>query len=138
MATTKKKKSGKVGKVGSGVIAAAALAAAGYYFYASKDAKKNRRIAARWARELKKDVVKRAKALKKIDRTAVAAIVEQSTRAYKGVRNLDRGEIERAAKELKSNWKKIAVELRRGGASVVKQAKKASKRGKAVLKKVSR
>lgn len=138
MASTKKGKSGKVGKVGAGVVAAAALAAAGYYFYASKDAKKNRQIAAKWAGELKKDVVKRAKALKNVDRAAVAAIVEQSTRAFKGARDLNRGEIERAAKELKSNWQKIAGELKKGGASVKGAAKRTVKRGKAAIKRATR
>ncbi len=138
MATTKKGKSGKVGKVGAGVIAAAALAAAGYYFYASKDAKKNRQVAAKWAREFKKDVIKRAKALKNVDRAAMAAIVEQSARAYKGIRGLDRGEVERAAKELKNNWQKIAKELKKGGASVKGAAKRAGKRGKEALKRATR
>ncbi len=127
----------KKGKLGAGVLAAAALAAAGYYFYASKDAKKNRQVAAKWAGDFKKDVVKRAKALKKIDRAAVAAIVEQSARAYKGVRNLDRTEIERAAKELKNNWQKIARELKKGGASAMKQTKGAVKKAKKVARKMS-
>ncbi len=137
MVTAKKGNSGKVGKVGAGVVAAAALAAAGYYFYASKDAKENRQIAAKWAGELKKDVVKRAKALKNVDRAAVAAIVEQSTRALKGARDLNRSEIERAAKELKKNWQKIAKELNTTGASVVKQAKGAVKKAKKVVRKMT-
>lgn len=128
----------KKGRLGKGVLAAAALAAAGYYFYASKDAKKNRQVAAKWAGEFKKDVVKRAKALKNVDRAAVAAIVEQSARAYKGVRELDRGEVERAAKELKKNWQKIANELKKGSASAVKGAKKAGKRAAGAVKKVKK
>ncbi len=128
----------KGGGLGRGVLAAAALAAAGYYFYASKDAKKNRQIAAKWAGDLKKDVLQRAKALKNVDRAAVAAIVEQSVRAYKGVRNLDRGEIERAATELKNNWKKIASELQKKGASAVKAAKRTTKRGKEAIKRATR
>lgn len=138
MATTKKGKSGKVGKVGAGVVAAAALAAAGYYFYASQNAKKNRQVAAKWAIDMKRDVVKRAKALKNVDRAAVAAVVEQSARAYKGIRGLDRGEVERAAKELKNNWQKIARELKKGGAKIKSTAKHVTKRGKAALKRAAR
>ena len=126
------------GRLAKGVLAAAALAAAGYYFYASKHATKNRQIAARWAVEFKKDVVRRAKALKNADRAAVAAIVEQSARAYKGIRGLDRDEVERAARELKKNWQKIAAELKKGGASVRGAAKRAGKLGKAVLKRSTR
>lgn len=128
----------KKGRLGKGVLAAAALAAAGYYFYASKDAKKNRQAAAKWAVELKRDVVKRAKSLKNVDRAAVAAIVEQSARAYKGVRELDRGEVERAAKELKQNWQKIAKELKKGGASAMKQAKKTGTSAASAIKKVKK
>lgn len=125
----------KKGRLGKGVLAAAALAAVGYYFYASKDAKKNRQVAAKWAIDMKRDVVKRAKALKNVDRAAVAAIVEQSARAYKGIRGLDRKEVERAARELKKNWQKIAAELKKGGASVRGAAKRAGKRGQAAVKK---
>ena len=126
------------GRLTKGVLAAAALAAVGYYFYASKDAKKNRRVAAKWAVDMKRDVVKRAKALKNVDSAAVAAIVEQSARAYKGIRGLDRGEVERAASELKKNWQKIAAELKKGGASVKSAAKQATKRGKAAIKRATR
>jgi len=126
------------GRVTKGVLAAAALAAAGYYFYASKNAKKNRQVAAKWAADMKRDVVKRARALKNVDRAAVAAIVEQSARAYKGIRGLDRGEVERAAKELKKNWQKIAAELKKGGASVKGAAKRTVKRGKAAIKRVTK
>jgi len=126
------------GRLTKGVLAAAALAAAGYYFYASKNAKKNRQVAAKWAVDMKRDVVKRARALKNVDRAAVAAIVEQSARAYKGMRGLDRSEVERAAKELKKNWQKIAAELKKGGAKVKSAAKHATKRGKAAVKRASR
>ena len=126
------------GRLTKGVLAAAALAAVGYYFYASKNAKKNRQVAAKWAIDMKRDVVKRAKALKNVDRAAVAAIVEQSARAYKGIRGLDRGEGGRAAKELKKNWQKIAAELKKGGASVRGATKRVTKRGKAALKRATR
>jgi len=126
------------GRLTKGVLAAAALAAAGYYFYASKNAKKNRLVAAKWAVDMKRDVVKRARALKNVDRAAVAAIVEQSARAYKGIRGLDRGEVERAAKELKKNWQKIARELKKGGTSAKSAAKRVATRGKAALKRATR
>ena len=123
--------------IGAGMLAAAATAAgaaAGYYFYASKNAKKNRKVAAKWASDLQKDVIKRAGALQRIDRAAVAKIVEQSARAYQGLRDLDRGEVERAAKELKSNWKKIAGELTKAKTSTKGAARRIAKRGKGALK----
>lgn len=130
---TNSKKKGRSGKgrlAAGGALAAAAIAAvagAGYYFYASKDAKKHRRETAKWAKDLKSDVVKRARALKKINRDTVAGIVKQSARAYEGVRNLDRGEIDRAARELKNNWRKIAQELKKGGVSGARAARRVGK-----------
>ena len=56
----KAKAKGGNGKVAAGVgagIAAAAAAGAGYYFYFSKEAKAHRKVAAKWATDLKRDVV---------------------------------------------------------------------------------
>jgi len=119
------KNNNKKGRLGKGMLAAAAVAAAGYYFYASKDAKKNRRAAAAWAGELKKTVIENAQKVKNVDRKTLSAIVDEAAKAYKGMRDLDRGEVERAARELKDNWHKIAKELTKSGAKATRTVKKA-------------
>lgn len=91
--------------VGAGLVAAGA--AAGYYFFASKDAKKNRKIAALWASNLKKDVEKKIKVLKSIDKFAVAEIIEKAAATYKSVGKISKKDISTAASELKKNWKKL-------------------------------
>ena len=123
--------------IGAGMLAAAGLAA-GYYFYASENAKKHRKIAAKWATSLKGDVVREAKKLQHIHRKDLVTIIDTASRAYEGLRDLDRSEIERAAKELKRNWQKLAGEVKKGGASMARTAKRAGKSGKDALKRAAR
>ena len=104
--------------------AGAAAAAAGYYFYAHKNAKKNRETAAKWASDFKKDVVRQAEQLKNIDKSALVGIVDGVTKAYEGVRSLDRKDLMKAADELKDNWQKLRSELQRSGKAAGKEAKK--------------
>ena len=113
-------------KVGIGLAASAAAAAAGvasYYFYAHKNAAKNRRIVAKWANDLKDDVVSRARKLKKLDRQAIVALVDQAVATYETVRDIDRSDLERAAKELKDNWQKIISELPQAARSSIREVK---------------
>lgn len=125
----------KKAAVGAGILAAtAAGVAAGYYFYASKDAEKNRRIAAKWATDMKNEVVREAKKVKNIDRAAMLAIIDQAAGAFNSARNLDRKELARAAKELKSNWRELVGEMGTSGKRTVKKAKKTAKKTVAKVK----
>lgn len=131
--------------VAAGVLAvAAAGVAAGYYFYASKDAKKNRRIAAQWARDMKKETLRQAKKLGELDRKTLMSAVDKAAAAYETVRSVDRAELARAVRELKTNWQELA---REAGAAVarprtvrkaVRTAKKAAKKAKAAPRTRSR
>lgn len=125
--------SGKKTVAGVAAVAAAGMAAVGYYFYASKDASKKRKIAAKWARDLKQDVAKEVKKIKQVDRKVVASVVDGVVKTYKGIRTLDRHEVERAARELKSNWEMLAKEFNKQ--PVVKSAKKTVKKNVDAMKK---
>ena len=103
--------------IGAGALAAAAAAAAGYYFYASKDAKENRRIFSKWAQDLKADVLRRASKLGEIDRDAILAAIDQALAAYESVRGVRQADLMRAGAELKENWQSIVSELKRGFAA---------------------
>ncbi|MDB5237908.1 MAG: hypothetical protein JWM46_178 [Candidatus Kaiserbacteria bacterium] len=131
------KKNTKVGAgVGAGVLAAgAAMAAAGYYFYASKDAKQNRKIAAKWAGNLKNDVVKQAKKVQNIDKAQLAKIIDQAAAAYETVRSVDKMDLQKAAKELKMNWQELAAELTGGMKKAGTSAKKTVSNAKKSAKK---
>ena len=139
MATKKTGKSAKTAAgIGAGVLAAAAVAGAGYYFYGDKNAKKHRAAASKWARDMKQDVVREAKSLKKIDEKTLARIVDRAAAVYQGVRSVDRKDLRAAANELKRNWREVKGEItgpvRRAPAKkkAAKKApaKKAAKRAK--------
>jgi uncharacterized protein HemX len=124
--------SSKAGLGLAALAAAGAAAAAGYYFYASENAPKNRKIAAKWAGDMKRDVVKEAKKLQKIDKAAVMKIVNQAQAAYaKNGPKIDKEALLKAASELKKHWDEIRDEA----APVVKSAKKAVKKA---VKKVAK
>ncbi len=140
MATTKKsakkapaKKKGmsnlQKAELGAGVLAAvAAASAAGYYFYGAKDAKKHRNATAKWAKGLKNDVVREAKKLKDIDEKAMAVIVDQAAKAYKGLDDVTPGDLRAAVSELKGNWESVKKELRRTVKKSASSAKKTVKK----------
>lgn len=116
-------------EIGAGVLAAVAAAgAAGYYFYGSKDAKKHRTATSKWATGLKKDVIREAKKLKKLDEAAMAAIVDEAAKAYKGIQEVTPADLKAAVAELKGNWENVRKELRRTGTKATSSAKKTVKK----------
>lgn len=124
-------------EIGAGVLAAVAAAgAASYYFYGAKDAKKHRNATAKWAKGLKNDVVREAKKLKDLDEKAMAVIVDQAAKAYKGLDDVTPGDLRAAVSELKGNWESVKKELKRTGAKAKATVKKAVK--KAAPKKVAK
>jgi hypothetical protein len=128
-----------LGKAAAVIAAAGAAAAAGYYFYASSRAKEHRKIVARWATDLKKDVLEKAEQVKHLDAQSLAKIVDEAAKAYENVRSIDKNDVLRAAQELKSNWHAIVSELSPGaarlgsGRGTARKARKGRKR-KAVKK----
>lgn len=118
--------------------AGAAGAAAGYYFYASKNAKKNRATFGKWADDFKDDVVDQAKQIKNIDRTTLLGIVDGVTKAYEGVRGLDRKDLMKAADELKDNWQKLRMELKETGEAASKEAKKTMSEARLTAKRTAK
>ena len=115
-------------EIGAGLAAAGAAAAAGYYFYGSKGAKKHRKIAAKWATDMQKEVMAEAKRLKKTSPEAFAVIVDRVAGAYQAARSVKAADVKRAAKELKTNWDLLQRETKRTVRTGVSKAKKAGKR----------
>lgn len=119
-------------EVGAGVLAAVAAAgAAGYYFYGAKDAKKHRAATQKWAKGLKNDVVREAKKLKDLDEKAIAVIVDQAAKAYKGLDDVTPGDLRAAVSELKGNWESVKKELRGAAKKATASAKKTVKKASA-------
>lgn len=125
---TKGKKTASTGKtamkIGAGLAAAGAAAAAGYYFYGSTHAKKHRNIAAKWAADMKKEVVKEAKNLKNLSPEAFAAVVDRIAKTYQGARSIQAKDVRRAANELKANWDMIRRETKRTVRTSASRARK--------------
>ena len=117
----------KTGIALTGAAAALAAAAAGYYFYASKDAKKNRRNAAKWATGFKKEAMAQIEKLNKLDRAAIAGAVDRASSLYESAKNVHSGEIARAAQELKNHWRDLASEFSSGRSKKKKSTKSGSR-----------
>jgi len=100
-----------VGTTVGAIAAAAAAAGAGYYFYASKNAPKHRKVAAKWADQMKKEVVTQAKKVKKLDAKTLGRIVDTAAVAYNQVKSVNPMDVMRAASELKRNYTAIKQEL---------------------------
>ena len=109
----------KIGVGAAAGILASAGAAAGYYFYASKGAQKNRRVALKWTKDLKDDVLRQAKKVQDIDRSDILNIIDGATKMYESVRGLDRNDLARAADELKNNWERLQEELVTNGRALL-------------------
>ncbi|MFA6414968.1 MAG: hypothetical protein WCV89_03235 [Candidatus Paceibacterota bacterium] len=122
-------------EIGAGLVAAAGAAAAGYYFYGSKDAKKHRKIVAKWATSMKNEVVREVKRLKKVSPREFAAIVDRVAKTYQVTRNIHAADMKRAAKELKENWDAVQRETAR---TVRKTASRTKTAVKKVAKKVAK
>jgi len=60
---------------------------------------------------MKSDVIKQAKKVKNLDRKTLEGIVVNAQKTYVGLKNMDRKEVERAGRELKSNWQEVLKEL---------------------------
>ena len=128
---------GKKAVLGAGLATlAAAAGAAGYFFYGSKNAKKHRAGASAWAKNLKVDVVKNAKKIKKLDEKAYRTLVENSVQAYKQVKSIDQADLAHAASELKANWHAISREVGRVAGKESKVVKSAAKKAVKAVKKV--
>ncbi len=109
-------------EIGAGLLAGAATAAAaGYYYFASDGATKHRSVAARWARELKSDVVRQARKIQDIEQADYLAIVDGATQMYARIRGLDKNDLSRAAGELKDNWEWLRDEVASGGSRLLKK-----------------
>ncbi len=124
----KKTSKGKMAAgIAVGVAAAAAAAVAGYYFYGSKKAKSHRKIVAKWANDMKKEVIREVKSLEKVNPKDFARVVDTVASTYRGVRSVNAADLRRAANELKANWKMIQREIQKSGKKTVKKIVKKAK-----------
>lgn len=122
-------------EVGAGILAAGAAAATGYYFYGSKEAKKHRKIAAKWATDMKKDILKEAKRLEGASPKAIAAMVDSVAKTYQSAHAVNAADMRRAVSELKANWEMVQREAKKTVRKSVSKAKTTVKKAAAPTKK---
>ncbi|MHB8710113.1 MAG: hypothetical protein ACYC6X_01005 [Minisyncoccota bacterium] len=135
----KKTTIGKVAaEIAVGLAAAGAVAAAGYYFYGSKHAKTHRKIAAKWATDMKKEVARELKHLEKVTPKEFAKIVDTVAKTYLEARAISSVDMRRAASELKSNWEVVMREAQKAGRKGVSSTKAVEKRAVAKSKKTAK
>ena len=125
---TKKKKGGnaKAWEIGGAITAATLAAAAGAYLLSDK---KTKAKAKKWVMDARKEVVKHAKAAKKLSEKEYATMVDQAIKRYGSVNKMTTADIIAAGKELKSQWNKIHAE-----AMKMSKKKKPARRVKAKAK----
>ncbi len=127
----------KMALAGAGVATVAA-AAAGYYFFGTKKAATHRKKAVKWASDLKKDVLMRAKQVKKLDEKAISMIVSEAARTYSKMKSMDAKDVAKAAAELKKNWQHIKKEIEMTSKGAVTKVKKAAEKVATAPKKTAR
>lgn len=97
-------------KIGVGV-GLAALAAGAYFLYGSKDAAKKRKQVKAWGLKLKADVLEKLENLEEISEDTYMGIVDEATKGYKALKNVDAAELTQVATELKKHWKNIKKDI---------------------------
>lgn len=104
-----------------GMFAAGAVAAtAGALFLYGKNAKRSRKIAAGWTMKIKGEVLDELERMAGINRKGYQQLIDGIAERYAKLQHIDRKDVEKMARELKSHWKHISANL----------AKNARERGK--------
>jgi hypothetical protein len=114
--------------IGGAITAAALAAAAGAYLLADK---KTKTKAKAWVSKAKVEVAKHAKTAKKLGEKEYNAFVEQAVKKYGSLENITAGDVMKAAKDLKGDWKRIQEHAH----TFAKHAKSAPAKKTAVHKK---
>ncbi|MBI3552024.1 MAG: hypothetical protein HY077_05850 [Elusimicrobia bacterium] len=96
--------------IGAG-IGLAALAAAGAYFFAGKRGAKNRAKVARWADEMKEEILAKMKDLKEINQETYERLVDETADRYAKLRKASSAELKHVSAEVKKAWTHISKEL---------------------------
>ena len=106
-----KKSTGSGAGLVAGIAAAAAAAAAGAYFLYGKNAAKNRKVVKGWMLKAKGEVLDQMEKGKEMTEETYNKVIDQVSKKYQAVKNIDRSELDQMAKELKGHWKSISKQL---------------------------
>jgi len=104
------KKSSLGAAVGIGVGIAAATAAA--YLLFGPEGKKNRKTISGWSVKMKGEIIEKFEKAKEITEPIYHEIVDEVSKKYSKLKNVDKEELEAVVEDLKSNWKKIVKDAK--------------------------
>ncbi len=109
----KKKTKTNIRLAAAGVVASALAGAGAYYFYGSKKAKQHRTETIAWMKKAEKEILSRAKKLKKeaLNSAAYKQIVAEVSEQYKALEHVDAKDVQDFAKTLLASWKDIEKDL---------------------------
>lgn len=114
-------------------VAALAAAATAVYFMTGKNAK-NRKKVAKWAQDMRKDVVRELKKANQASQNAYHKAIDVAAKNYRGLKNIDKRELAIAVAELKKHWDLIRSEMAAAGRTVKRITPKAVKSVKRKVK----
>ncbi len=103
----------KVGLAVAGIAATALASAGAFYFYGSKNAKKHRAETLEWMKKAEKEIMVRAKKMKKdaMNSAEYKKIVAEVSKKYESLKNVDAKDVQDFALTLTKAWKDIQAKL---------------------------
>src|SRR3989344_7430536 len=119
-------KASKAAGVGLGLAALAATAAGAYFLY-GKDGAKNRKKIKGWVLTMKGEVLSRIEGMREFNEEAYKKIVDDVTKRYKAVKNVDKSELLEIAADLKKHWGTLSKQVSKVAGGAKKRVTRATK-----------
>ena len=110
--------------IGVGIAALAAAAAGAYYLYGSDKSAKNRKQIKSWMLKMKAEVMDKIESVKDLSKEAYDKTIDEVSKKYSQIKDVDRKELMQLAKRMKSHWKEIEADVK---GTVGKEIKKVTK-----------
>ncbi|HQB18562.1 MAG TPA: hypothetical protein PL092_01285, partial [Candidatus Pacearchaeota archaeon] len=107
-ATPKKSSLGTAVGIGVGIAAATAAA----YLLFGPEGKKNRKAISSLSVKIKGDIIEKFEKVKEITEPIYYEIVDEISKKYSKLKNVDKDELEAVINDLKSNWKEIVKDAK--------------------------
>jgi len=137
----KKKRTSKGVNIGTVLAGATAAAAVGAYYFYGPSGKKHRRQLKGWNVKAKGEILRKVEKLKEIDAKDYYALVDQITKKYGTLKDVNTREIAEFKRELKRHWKIIEKDtqkaVRKGKRKIHKATAPKKAAGKRTTKKRS-
>lgn len=108
----------------AGVGLGLAAASAGAYFLYGKATPKQKKKIKGWMLRMKGEVLEGLEGLQHTSEEAYTKVVDQVSRKYEAVKNIDKDELVAITKELKGHWKNISRQIAQDAKTPAKRAKK--------------